>query len=161
MHLGAAAKPGLPGAGQQLLPRRDHVALQRAAIHQRRTALRMRQTEFGLLPLQLLALALVGHGGIRLNDRHHATVHFDHEHGTAAALLGPDQRVACGRRENLLGVPLGNPPNRALGQHNPIMLHQFVHDLGKGLVRTKVADHPLQRARTAALPHFGAAHKGA
>ena len=41
------------------------------------------------------------------------------------------------------------------------MLNQFVLDLGKGNIGSKVGHNPLQRPRTPTMTHFSPIHKGA
>jgi len=82
---------------------------------------------------------LVCLSGVRLYDGHHPTVHFDDHHCAAAELCGPSTGLV-GHLENLLGVSLSNAANGALAQNNAVVFNQFVHDLGEGLIGSKVGD---------------------
>ena len=79
------------------------------------------------------AFALVGLGRINLYDGYHATVCLDDNHGAGARLCGPTLRWR-GRLKYLSGMALGDARYRAFTQCNAIVLNEFVHCLGKGLV---------------------------
>jgi hypothetical protein len=143
MDRGVPAKACLGGARQELLPGGVHVALQGAAIGQRLAPLGVRQTNFGLFPLQFLALALVLSRGVRLYDGHHPAVHFNDDYGAAADLSGPARACVLGGLEYPLGVSLCDVPNGAFAEDDAVVLDEFVHDLGKGQIRAKVGDHAL------------------
>ena len=89
MDVGARAKARLGSALKELSSRRINVALQGASIRQCLAALGMSQTDFGFLPVQFLAFALVALAGVRLNQRHHPAVHFDDQHLGLTRLRGP------------------------------------------------------------------------
>ena len=51
--------------------------------------------------------------------------------------------AGAGGLKYLSGMALGNAGYGAFTQHNAIVLNEFVHCLGKGLVSTEVADYAL------------------
>ena len=159
MHLGRLAETRLFGARKQLLSGLFHIALQRAAIAQGLAARRMRQAEFGFFPLQGLAFTPVCLRDIGFDNRYHATIHFNDDR-PAPRLNGPSLIHLC-RRIDGLGMRFSHPPYRAFGEKDPVMLDQFVLDLGEGYIGAKVGHHPLQRPRTSTMAYFGSLHKGA
>jgi hypothetical protein len=58
--------------------------------------------------------------------------------------------------EDPLGMVFSNSADRALRQQNAIVLDYFIHRLGKGYIRRKIRDHPLQGPRCASMANVGA-----
>ena len=146
MDMGVSTKARLGGTCQELLSGGVLVALQGAAIGQRLAPLGVRQTNPGLFPLQLLAPAFIGTGGVWLDDGYHPTVHLNNHHCTGAALAGPAWDGVLAGLEHLLRVSLCDVPNGAFTQDDAVVLDEFVHNPGKGQVGTKVRDGTLQRS---------------
>ena len=138
----AQAKAGLNCTVKQTLSGCVNIALERAAKSQRLAPLRVCQTYFGLLPLQLFAFALVCAVQIGLHDGHHATVCFDNDHRTGARFGGPALRC-WGGLEYLFGMSLGNAGNGAFTHHDTVVFHDFVHGLCEGLVSAEVGHYAL------------------
>lgn len=160
MNWRTRAKPGLHGTVKEALPGGVDIALERAAKDQCFAALRVRKTYLCLLPAQRFAFALVALVCINVHDGHHATVCLDNDRGAGALLCGPALRWR-GCLKYPFGMALGNAGYGAFTQHNAVVLNEFVHGLGKGLVSTKVGYRALQRARAAAVAHLGAFGKRA
>lgn len=119
----------------------------------------MRETDFGFFPEKLFTLSLIGLCGIGLNEGHHASVHL-RDHGRHARNRRPGGLVRAGL-ENGLGVGLGDPAHRALGEHHAVVLDQLIHRLGKAPIGAKVGHGALKRPRATAVAHLGASRKGA
>ena len=143
--MGRAGTAARPAGGIEEYPSGvGGIAFEGAAIRQGLTAQGRRQGDLGFFPAQLLALAPVGLGRIRIHDRHHAAVH-----------LGDDPfRPRCdrplflrrGALEDVPGVSQGHSPNDAFAEQNTVVFNQLVHRARKGNVGGKVGHGPLQRA---------------
>ena len=131
------AKPGLHGTVKEALPGGVDIALERATKDQCFAALRVRKTYLCLLPAQRFAFALVALGLINVYDGHHATVCLDNDRSANASLCRPALRWR-GCLKDPFGMALGDAGNGAFTQHNAVVLNEFVHGLGKGLVSAKV-----------------------
>ena len=142
MNRGACAKSGLDRTVKEALPGRANIALQRATKGQCLAPLRVCKTYFRLFPVALFTFALVGLGRINLYDGYHASVCLDDNCGAGARLCGPTPRWR-GCLKYLSGMTLGDARYSAFTQYNAIVLNEFVHGLGKGLVSTEVGDYAL------------------
>ena len=142
MNWRAGTKAGLNSTLKEALPGCVNVSQQRAGEGQCLAPLRVCKAYFCLSPLKLLSFALVCTVGIRLHDGHHAPVCLHNDCGAGARLCGPALGWR-GRLKYLFGMALGDAGNGAFTEHDAIVLNEFVHGLGKGLVSTEVGDYAL------------------
>ena len=154
------AKPGLHGTVKEALPSSVDTALERATKGKCFAALRVRKTYLGLLPAQRFAFALVSLGWVNVDDGHHAAVCLNNDCSADARLCRPALRW-WGCLKYSFGMTFGDPRYGAFTQHNPVVLNEFVHGLGEGLVCTKVGYCALQRSRAASVAHLGTLRKRA
>lgn len=160
MNWRACAKPGLHSTVKEALPRGIDIALERATKGQCLAALRVRKTYLGLLPAQRFTFAFVALTCINVHDGHHAAVCLDDDRSAGALMRGPALPWR-GCFKYPFGMALGDAGNGAFAQNHPVVLNEFVHGLGKGLIGTEVGDHALERARAATVAHLGALGKRA
>jgi hypothetical protein len=127
-------------------------------VDPRGTAVRVRQTQLGLLPQQPLSAPTVRAVRIDLDQWHHAAVDFrNHDRRPC---LGRPRGFSAGIPDQRAGVPFGHLADRARRQDHTIVLLQFARRLRERQVRPQVRHHPLQRPRAAAVMHFGTLRKG-
>jgi len=142
MNWRIGAKTGLHCTIKEALSGGVNIALERATKCQRLAALWVSKTYFCLFPVESFAFAFVCTVGIRHHDGYHATVCFDNDGGTGARPRWPALRWRCALKYRF-GMTLGDAGDGAFTQHNAIVLDDFVHRLGKGLISTEVGDYAL------------------
>ena len=158
MQVSRLAETGTPGTIEERPPCRPDIPLQGATVAQDPAALGVRKANLGFFPGQRLPFAPVFPGRVRRHDRHPPAIPFGH-HRRTARLLRPALTEFTGL-QSLLSRAFGHPADRALAQQYAVMFDQLIHRLGKRHVRSKVRDHPLQRARTASVANLGATCEG-
>ena len=107
----------------------------------------MRQAEPGFLPLHAFAFTPIARLGLALHGGHHAAVDFGDEGFVGCKLLWQALGGAMTALVYLFGVRQCGAANRALGDDNPVVLDELVHDLGEGQISAKVGDDALQARR--------------
>jgi hypothetical protein len=134
------------GAGAQLPPRHLHVTQQRGAVHHVFAALQMGQADLGLLPLHAFAFAPISHIAGVAHGGHHRAVQLRHKSLLRAHLLRQTLCKPLADAVNGLSVAQRHLTDRALADHDAVMLHKLVHRLGKRHVGSKIGHHALQQA---------------